>query len=121
MGWRLPRRKGTPTRSGNQARKAKAACVETLRLPSGGRGRFEFAIRGGSALQFAGGSAVVNDQVQEEHKHEDTAEGDHDGGADAGNDQVTEDQQNAGDSHGRRHDKTERSVEKEVPEADVEA
>src|SRR5260370_36787394 len=42
-------------------------------------------------------------------------------GANAGNDQVTEDQQHTGDGHGRRHNKTKRSVEEEVPEADVEA
>src|SRR5438093_1148789 len=106
-----------------------------------------------------GGAAVVHDQVQEEHQHEDATEGDDNGGSrgrielhaevaakrrnqrahgpanretradavgkkhgpDAGNDQVTEDQQNAGDSHGRRHNKTKRSVEEEVPKAYVEA
>jgi len=60
-----------PYQKRHQARKATAACVETLRLPSGRRGRFEFAIRRAAPSQFAGGSTGVNDQGQEEHQHED--------------------------------------------------
>src|SRR5215475_3525169 len=69
-------------------------------------------------------SAMMNDEVEQEHGHENCAKRNNDRGAGGSIDlhaEVTENEKNASDGDRRGDDEAEGGVEQEVPETDVEA